>query len=88
MVHLGVLEVLDMKSALGKRMVVGRVLAGAALLPLFLFLAGCGAGGTATNAAAEAAAAKAAKKDMDSAKQQIEAAQKLQDQRLKQAEQQ
>lgn len=70
------------------RMFLGRVLAGVASLALILSLTGCGAGGTATNAAAEAQAAQAAKHDLDSAKQQLDAAQKLQNQRLKQAEQQ
>lgn len=51
-------------------------------------LAGCGAGGTATQAAAEAQAAKAAKADLDQAKQQLNAAQALDAARLKQAEQQ
>lgn len=60
----------------------------AALLAVPCVLTGCGAGGTATTAAAEAQAAKAARKDMDSAKLQIDAAQKLQNERLKQAEQQ
>jgi outer membrane lipoprotein-sorting protein len=64
------------------------ILFSAALLALPLVLTGCGAGGTAATAAAEAQAAKAAKKDMDSAKLQIQAAQKLQNERLKQAEQQ
>ena len=84
----GSLEGLDMSSIVVKRIFLGRVLAGAAVLPLILTLTGCGAGGTATNAAAEAEAAKAAKQDLDSAKLQIDAAQKLQDQRLKQADQQ
>lgn len=68
------------------------VLAGGVLVFFALLVSGCGAGGTATNAAtnaaAEAQAAKAAKQDLDSAKRQIDAAQKLHDQRLKQAEQQ
>ena len=66
----------------------GRIATGLFVLVSALVLAGCGAGGTATNAAAEAEAAKAAKQDLDKAKQQIDAAQQLQDQRLKQAEQQ
>ncbi len=57
-----------------------------ALIPMTL--SGCGAGGTATNAAAEAKAAKQAKQDMDRAQKQLDAAQKLQAERLKQAEQQ
>lgn len=57
-----------------------------ALIPMTL--SGCGAGGTATNAAAEAKAAKQAKQDMDKAQKQLDAAQKLQAERLKQAEQQ
>lgn len=65
----------------------GRLLI-AAVLPIALTLTGCGAGGTATNAAAEAKAAKAAQQELDSAKQKIDAAQQLQAQRLKQAEQQ
>lgn len=61
----------------------------AALIAIFsIILAGCGAGGTATNAAAEAKAAKQAKQDMDKVQSQLDAAQKLQEQRLKQAEQQ
>jgi uncharacterized lipoprotein YajG len=82
------MEVVNMSSALRKLMGSNHTLAYVTLLALPLLLSGCGAGGTATNAAAEAEAAKAAKQDMDSAKRQIEAAQKLQDQRLKQAEQQ
>jgi PBP1b-binding outer membrane lipoprotein LpoB len=64
------------------------MLAGAMMVLSALLVSGCGAGGTATNAAAEAQAAKVAKQDLDSAKRQIDAAQKLQDERLKQAEQQ
>ena len=66
----------------------GRIATGLLVLVSILVLSGCGAGGTATNAAAEAEAAKAAKQDLDKAKKQIDAAQQLQDQRLKQAEQQ
>lgn len=51
-------------------------------------LSGCGAGGTATEAAAQAQAAKAAKADMDKAKSELNAAQALDNARLKQAEQQ
>jgi len=58
------------------------------MLAMPLFLSGCGAGGTATNAAAEAKAAKQAKQDMNKAQQQLNAAQKLQQQRLDQAEKQ
>lgn len=58
------------------------------LLLTTLSLAGCGAGGTATQAAAEAQAAKAAKQNLDSAKAQIQAAEQLDKQRLKQAESQ
>lgn len=70
-----------------KRLAGWRIWGGATLL-LSLILAGCGAGGTATNAAVEAKAAKQAKQDMDKAQQQLNAAQKLQNERLKQAEQQ
>lgn len=51
-------------------------------------LSGCGAGGTATEAAAQAQAAKAAKADLDKAKSELNAAQALDNARLKQAEQQ
>ncbi len=62
--------------------------AGLAIIVCSMLLAGCGAGGTATQAAAEAEAAKAAKADMDRAKKELNAAQALDDARLKQAEQQ
>jgi len=77
-----------MSAVSSKFIVTSRAVAGVVVLALPLLLSGCGAGGTATNAAAEVKAAKAAKQELDSAKQQINAAQKLQDQRLKQAEQQ
>ncbi|HQT43406.1 MAG TPA: hypothetical protein PLD79_05370 [Halothiobacillus sp.] len=60
----------------------------AALLTLPLVLTGCGAGSTATQAVSEAQAAKAAQKDLDSAKAQINAVQQVQNQQLKQAKQQ
>ncbi|HQS03573.1 MAG: hypothetical protein B7Y07_12090 [Halothiobacillus sp. 24-54-40] len=63
------------------------IFAVAALALAAVSLAGCGAGGTATQAAAEAQAAKAAKQDLDSVKSQLDAAQNLQSQQLKQAEQ-